>query len=127
VIEVEVPVRLVSLLNTREHWAQRAKRASMQRGLARNYAVQKLKASPLWDQVANGCALTVTIIRIAPRELDDDNLAGSAKHVRDGIADALGIDDGDKRIQWRYEQAKFTGPHRGGYSCAVRIEVRESE
>lgn len=124
-IELDVPVRLVSLLNMREHWAQRAKRASMQRGLARTYAVQKLRASPLWHEVANGCGLTVTITRIAPRELDDDNLAGSAKHVRDGIADALGIDDGDKRIQWRYGQAKFTGSARGGYSCAVKIEVTE--
>lgn len=118
-IEFEVPVRLVSLLNAREHHMARARRAKTQRTAA--HTIARARVSGLVD---TNLLLTVTITRIAPRELDDDNLAGSAKHVRDGIADALGIDDGDKRIQWRYEQAKFTGPHRGGYSCAVRIETR---
>lgn len=119
-IEFEVPVRLVSLLNAREHHMARARRAKTQRTAAHTIArehVSELVDTPL--------SITVTITRIAPRELDDDNLAGSAKHIRDGIADALEIDDRDKRIQWRYEQAKFTGAARGGYSCAVRIEVRE--
>jgi len=120
VIEFEVPVRLVSLLNAREHHMARARRAKTQRTAAHTIARDHVS-----ELIETTLSLTVTITRIAPRELDDDNLAGSAKHVRDGIADALGIDDGDKRIQWRYEQAKFTGPHRGGYSCAVRIEVRE--
>ena len=119
-IEFEVPVRLVSLLNAREHHMARARRAKTQRTAAHTLArehVSGLVDTPL--------SLTVTITRIAPGKLDDDNLTGSAKHVRDGIADALGIDDGDPRITWVVEQAKFTGPHRGGYSCAVRIEVRE--
>lgn len=126
-VEVEVPVRLVSLLNTREHHMARARRAKQQRSLARLQAIASLCRSPLWARVANGCDLVVTITRIAPRQLDDDNLAGSAKHVRDGIADALGIDDGDKRIQWRYGQAKFIDQARGGYSCQVRIEQRAAE
>ena len=123
-VEIEIPVRLVSLLNSREHHMARARRAKQQRSLARLQTIARLCRSPLWARVANGCGLVVTITRIGPRELDDDNLAGSAKHVRDGIADALGIDDGDKRIVWRYRQAKFTGAARGGYSCAVRIEQK---
>lgn len=52
-------------------------------------------------------SMTVTIARIAPRELDDDNLRGSAKSVRDGIADALGLaSDRDKRLTWTYSQEK---------------------
>ena len=36
--------------------------------------------------------------------MDDDNLATACKHIRDGCADALGIDDGDSRIKWMYKE-----------------------
>ena len=38
--------------------------------------------------------------------LDSDNLASSLKAVRDGVADAMGVDDGCSRIQWCYAQRK---------------------
>ena len=63
--------------------------------------------------------LTITLTRIGPRTLDDDNLAGGFKHVRDGVADWLGIDDGDKRLTWRYEQRKGAPKE---YAAEVRIE-----
>ena len=126
-VEYEVPVRLVSELTMREHWAPKMKRAKKQRSAAKFWTEQKVRYSHMGEFIVGGAPLKVTITRIAPGKLDDDNLTGSAKHVRDGIADALGIDDGDPRITWVVEQAKFTGAHRGGYSCAVRIEVREAE
>ena len=43
---------------------------------------------------------------IAPRKFDDGAVEGSCKAVQDGIADALGIDDGDDRLEWRYDQRK---------------------
>jgi hypothetical protein len=49
--------------------------------------------------------LVVTLIRRSPRALDDDNLRSAAKAARDGIADYLGIDDRDPRVQWRYDQS----------------------
>ena len=64
--------------------------------------------------------LVITITRIGPRELDSDNLAGSAKHVRDGIADWLGINDRDKRLQWRYEQEK---QGKGVYGVRIRVQT----
>jgi len=70
--------------------------------------------------------LTVTITRIAPCELDDDNLAGgTAKAVRDGVSDWLGVDDRTKRsgVAWRYEQTR--GRVRE-YGVGIRIERRES-
>lgn len=118
--EFEVPVRLVSLLNAREHWATKARRARKQREAARMCALSCTLFAEIAPAIAGGAPLVVTITRIAPRQLDDDNLAGSAKHVRDGIADALGIDDGDERVQWRYAQAKERHP--GCYTCRVRIE-----
>lgn len=120
--EFEVPVRLVSLPNAREHWATKAKRAKKQREAARMCALACTLFGDIAAAIAGGVPLVVTITRIAPRQLDDDNLSGSAKHVRDGTADALGIDDRDARVQWRYAQAKGVGHSRGMYSCAVRIE-----
>ena len=120
--DFEVPVRLVSLLNAREHHMAKARRAKEQRNLARLCARAGKHFHDIAAALYSGSPLVVTITRIAPRELDDDNLAGSAKHVRDGIADALGIDDRDSRVRWRYEQAKGIGHSRGMYSCAVRVE-----
>lgn len=51
-------------------------------------------------------SLVVTITRIAPRELDDDNAIAGCKSIRDGIADALGISDRDPRVRWLYGQER---------------------
>jgi len=66
----------------------------------------------------------VTVVRIAPRALDSDGLASSAKAVRDEVARWLGVDDGvaerDGRVEWRVRA------ERGGVrEYAVRIEIEE--
>jgi hypothetical protein len=58
--------------------------------------------------------------RIAPRGLDDDNLAASFKGVQDGIAWALGIDD--RKIKWTYEQRS-----EGTRKYAVKVEITRAE
>lgn len=66
--------------------------------------------------------VTVTIVRIAPRALDDDNLAYAAKAIRDGVADALGVRDNDPRVSWRYAQEK---PARGAAPAVIiQVEAR---
>ncbi|OHB81198.1 MAG: hypothetical protein A2W31_05145 [Planctomycetes bacterium RBG_16_64_10] len=116
-------LRLYSLANVRSgrgkarmgHWAKRAAIAKVQRQLAMlttNAALHK--AAFAW-QMDN--KLRITITRVGKRPLDSDNLAISAKHVRDGIADELGVDDGDKRLVWVYEQ-------RGG-EYGVEVEIVE--
>lgn len=60
--------------------------------------------------------VVVTLTRLGPRKLDSDNLAGSFKAIRDGVADALGIDDGSELIQWEYRQEKSK-------ECSVVIEI----
>lgn len=60
--------------------------------------------------------LLVTITRIGPRRLDDDNLAGACKYVRDAIATEVGVDDGDERWTWRCEQ-------RIGKAYGVDVEI----
>lgn len=61
---------------------------------------------------------TVAARKKRQRVLDDDNLASGFKATRDGVADWLGVDDGDKRLTWRYAQEKGAPKFYG-----VRIEV----
>lgn len=92
-----LPLRTYSELNRRDHWAQRARRMKNHR-----------RSAHLATAVLCGRHLpcVVTLIRIAPRKLDDDNLRAALKGVRDGIADRLGIQDNDPRVNWRYEQSR---------------------
>lgn len=60
----------------------------------------------------------VTLTRLGPRTLDDDNLRTSLKAVRDGVADAFGCgDDADSGLTFAYGQER----HR---YYGVRVEVR---
>lgn len=72
------------------------------------------------DRVWIGLPATVKLTRVAPSNgLDDDNLRGALKSVRDGIADALGVDDRDPRVTWEYDQRR--GKPR---EYAVEVEIR---
>lgn len=103
---ITLPIVTVSVLNVREHWAKRAKRSKEHRGLA------AMMTRLLTLDVLPG---VVTMIRVSPRALDDDNLRGALKACRDGVADALGIDDRDSRVKWEYKQEKG--------AASVRIEL----
>ena len=93
-------MRLRNIANVRWHWSQRARHASAQRMAARMWASRALAGrSPVGD-------LVVTITRIAPRAMDSDGAVIAAKHVRDGVADALGLDDGDRRLTWHVVQRR---------------------
>lgn len=107
-MKVSIPIRTVSSMNAREHWAKRARRNKQERTIARMLVRDGLsKESRL---------VKVVLTRKGPRLLDSDNLAGSFKSIRDGIADALGIDDGSDSISWEYRQEKSK-------SYSVEIEI----
>ena len=102
VVCVVVPVRTISSSNAREHWAVRARRVKTERAAA--LLVLRSTGCPLWT-----APLVVRLTRISgPRgkTLDDDNLRGCLKAIRDGVADWLGVQDNDPRITWRYDQRK---------------------
>lgn len=111
-ISVDLPIRAVSCSNLREHWAKRAKRTAQHRGLASLVLTAKDRAG--WGYLP----CTVRLVRIAPRQLDDDNLRPALKATRDGVADWLGIDDRDPRVRWEYGQERGAPKH-----YAVRVEV----
>jgi len=112
-----IPVKVVSTANLRENRFVRAKRTAGHRDAARAHALKwlspELRAAPAWD---------VSLVRIGRGQLDDDNLAGAFKAIRDGIAKALGVDDGD-RTRVRF----FYGQRTGGEPAAeIKIEGRQA-
>lgn len=113
-IEVLIPVRIESVSNLREHWAKRANRAKQHRMLA----WAELRAvDPGRNLLGKVC---VTLTRIAPRALDDDNLRSALKAARDGVADWLGVPDNHPAVEWRYGQEKGRPKQ-----YALRIQVEE--
>lgn len=107
---VMLPVKIVSEANQRHHWRVKAQRVAQHRSAA-SWSLQKHKA-PFGS-------VSVTMTRIAPRELDGDNLQGGFKATRDGVADWLKTDDRDPRISWEYAQRKGR-PNE--YAAELRIE-----
>lgn len=90
---IELPLRIESVANKREHWGKRAARAKAHRNAAVVVPVVPLPC-------------TVWLMRVAPRKLDDDNLQSGFKALRDGISDRLGVKDNDPRVTWRYAQVR---------------------
>jgi len=105
-----LPLRIESNANLREHWAVKMKRTKMQRWAA-GCAVG---ASSDWTLPAG--KFVVRLVRVGRRLLDDDNLCGGFKSIRDGVADALGLSDNDPRIKWEYAQEKGRE-----YSCRIEL------
>lgn len=90
---IELPLRIESVANKREHWGDRSRRTKAHRLAALAVPVHPLPC-------------VVTLVRVAPRALDDDNLSSGFKALRDGIADRLGVKDNDPRVTWRYRQER---------------------
>ena len=92
-------LRLTNGANAREHWATKARRAKRERGLI----LRALLASGV--RVPRG-PWRVEITRVAPRRMDSDGATIAAKHLRDGVADWLGIDDGADAVTFVVDQCK---------------------
>lgn len=100
---IELPLRIVSLANSRAHWRSRAETVKLQRHAAR------LRTCHLaWsvDRKLKAGLVVVLLTRFAPRQLDSDNLASAFKAVRDGVADGLGLsgDGPASGVVWVYDQ-----------------------
>ena len=113
-ISVLVPIATVSESNSRDHWRKKAARVAEQRAVVGIVLRPRLAALGTWQSLA------VTLTRVSPRSLDDDNLRGALKAARDSVAKELGIDDRDPIVAWRYGQEKSK-------SMGVRIEIRKAE
>lgn len=113
-VRLSIPLAhpLPSAANLREHWAVRAKRVKAQRNVV---ALVLRTQGGAWlgharrilgnERMRVACGF----VRVAQRQLDDDNLAHAFKAMRDEVAKAVGIDDGSPRWTWEYHQRK--GPN----------------
>ncbi len=98
---VNLPIRTLSEMNMRQCWQAKARRVRQQRDLTRLV----LTAALLQTHREAPCEVHMT--RCAPSGgLDDDNLRSALKAVRDGVADALGVDDRNPAVSWKYEQRR---------------------
>ena len=101
-------LRLDATPNARAHWTATAtKRARERQVITRALAGITPPAGP-WR---------VTITRIGPRPMDDDNRTAAAKGVRDAIAAWLGVDDGDSCVAW-----EVRGEVARDYAVRITIE-----
>jgi hypothetical protein len=87
-------------LNDREHWQVRRRRVKAEKERAAWELAKWAEKPPI--------PAVVTLTRFAPSNgLDDDNLAGSLKGVRDAVAAWLGVDDRDRsRVRYVYDQQR---------------------
>lgn len=111
-----MPIKTVSEANSSEHWAKKASRHKQQQYFTNLFFQRAVKEFSL------PCEITLT--RLSPRTLDNDNLLSSLKYIRDEIAACLlpelkvtyvskgklieskGFCDNDPRISWKYDQQK---------------------
>jgi crossover junction endodeoxyribonuclease RusA len=103
--------RLTPNAKRRKHWtvyngAVKADRAS---GHLYTTLAVPLASKRALAAVAGKIALTVTFYPPDNRRRDDDGMVSAFKHMRDGIADALGVDDHKFRASYVVAEAAKPG------------------
>lgn len=96
---IVIPMETGRGMNNREHFRVRIKRVRAERECVA-WELVKRRRPPV------PCSVLLT--RFAPSNgLDDDNLAGALKGIRDEVAKWLGVDDGNRNtVRYRYAQAR---------------------
>lgn len=108
-LELLIPVRTENPLNgatgnTRLAATIRSRKRAKHRATARFLTLGAMAREGLTRAQLVPCVVRLT--RISAGTMDTDGLAASQKGIRDGIADALGVNDGSVFIDWRYAQEK---------------------
>lgn len=120
-VSFSVPVKILSEANNTDHWSKKKARKDETR--------KKIKLKWLVigsPTVKLPCIIKIT--RIAPRELDFDNLVYSMRNITNIIADLLipglapGRADGDKRLKFEYLQRKIPKT----YSVEIEITTEKT-
>lgn len=113
-LDLTAPIKVVSEANRggKEHWSVKVKRKKNQQ----TEILAELSNALLGKQVILPCQVTLT--RIGPKKMDDDNLARAFKGIRDAIAGKLGVDDGDSKVKWIYGQDP-----RGKREYSIKVEI----
>lgn len=96
-----VPIKLRNPLNNREHWRKVSQRAATERE-------ETVLGAP------KGIAWRLPVVVVLRRCYTGreqpfdrlDNLPAALKHVTDGVAEVVGLDDRDERFHVQYEQER---------------------
>lgn len=102
-LTVTIPLKVESSSNLREHWTAKHRREKNLRQAVKLF---------LGPQIKPPLPAIVELIRVAPRSLDEDNLAAAMKPAIDAVADWLipglapGRADGHKDIKIKLDQRK---------------------
>lgn len=120
VVEIRIPLRTQSQAHgVSSHWRVQSGRRKREHGVTWAFLGQhRPPALPC----------VVTLVRLAPCELDSDNLSTSFKAIRDEVAKWLGLptntrghaEDRDPRVHWTYMQGKDKPRE---YAVIVRAET----
>jgi len=102
--------------NSRTHWRARAKAVQRERNDACYLAIAA--GAKHFDAGQGGIRLSMKLCPPDARRRDSDNAFSALKAARDGIADALGVDD--RRFQHSFEWGE---PVKGG---AVVVTVEQA-
>lgn len=102
---IRIEIRTVPGMNVREHWRARARRVKAERQ-AVAWALLLAQRPDRAKRPELPC--TVRLTRVAPSAgVDDDNLTGALKGVRDQVAAWLGVDDKLRGlVRYVYEQRR---------------------
>lgn len=107
-------------------WAKRNKEQK-QRTIMELLSNPAAQLSDVRHALALGLNIEVVISRgAASVGLDGDNLQKAMKHVRDGIAQVLGVDDADQRLTWKYESFKTKRTDRTPYKVQIQFNREEA-
>jgi len=124
-IRFVIPMRVSNPLNQSSgntKWAaiQKTKLHRDQRDTGRAHTLGAIgQARAHYGRAPKLVPALVRFTRISTGRLDDDNLGAALKHIRDGIAQALKVDDGGPFVRFEYAQRRGT---RGYHALLVEIE-----
>ena len=92
---IYTPIRVVSEANQREHHMATYRRKKQQQVVMRAWLNRARTMVP-----PDAVPREVQFTRYGGKRMDNDNLAGAFKHVRDEVARWFGVDDGDASVKW---------------------------
>jgi hypothetical protein len=101
-IQVSIPLKIVSEANIREHWTKSHKRRKSQK--------QIVRAVLSSHKIPTTLPVTITMIRKGKKNLDSDNLQTAFKYIRDAISEHFfpmkkpGHADDHPLFTWVYAQ-----------------------
>lgn len=126
-------MRLTPNAKRRKHWRsyQPAAKADRETGRVMTYAALSTGLREIRNIFRGDGKIPLTITFFPPdaRHRDDDGMIGAFKHLRDGIADALAVDDRRFRPDYRFEAPAKPGRvevilpafHRSGEKALVDL------